>query len=66
LPLLREIIDSLLKELKVVFKEYMHNVEASFKKRLQRLLISGIIMAILVVIVVSLIGSVSFSYLSEH
>ena len=53
----REIIDALLKEIKAVLKEYVHETEAAIKKRLQRLLISGIIVSILLFVVISLIGS---------
>ena len=53
----REIIDALLKEIKAVLKEYVHETEAALKKRLQRLLLSGIIVSILLFVVISLIGS---------
>lgn len=54
---LREIIDGLLKEIKSVLRELVHETEAALKKRLKRLLISGIIISVLLVIVLSLIGS---------
>ena len=57
MSLLREIIDSLLKEIKSALRECVHETEAALKKRLQRLLISGIIVSVLLVIVISLIGS---------
>jgi len=57
LPLLREIIDEFLKEVKAVFREYVHETEVALKKRLQRLLISGLIVSVLFVLVISLIGS---------
>jgi len=57
LPLLREIIDELLKEVKAVLREYVHETEVSLKKRLRRLLNSGIIVAVLLALVISLIGS---------
>jgi di/tricarboxylate transporter len=57
MPLLREIIDSLLKELKAALKEYAHETETALKKRLQKLLVSGIILSILLALVISLIGS---------
>jgi len=57
LSFVREIIDALLKEIKAVLKEYVHETEAAIKKRLQRLLISGIIVSILLFVVISLIGS---------
>ena len=53
----REIIDALLKEIKSVLRERVHETEAALKKRLQRLLISGIIVSVLLIIVISLIGS---------
>ena len=53
----REIIDALLKEIKSALRERVHETEAALKKRLQRLLISGIIVSVLLVIVISLIGS---------
>ena len=53
----REIIDALLKEIKSALRECVHETEAALKKRLQRLLISGIIVSVLLVIVISLIGS---------
>ncbi len=54
---IREIIDTLFKEIKAVLSEYIHETEATLKKRLQRLLISGIIVSVLLAIVISLIGS---------
>ena len=53
----REIIDALLKEIKSALRERVHETEAALKKHLQRLLISGIIVSVLLVIVISLIGS---------
>ena len=53
----REIIDVLLKEIKAVLREYVHETEAALKKRLQRLLVSGVIVSVLLAIVISLIGS---------
>jgi hypothetical protein len=57
LPFIREIIDALFKEIKAVFKGYIHEMETALKKRLQRLLISGIIASVLLVVVISLFGS---------
>jgi len=57
LSFVREIIDALLKEIKSALRERVHETEAALKKRLQRLLISGIIVSVLLVIVISLIGS---------
>jgi di/tricarboxylate transporter len=57
MPLLREIISALLKELKTALREYVQETETALKKRLQKLLISGIIMSILLALIISLIGS---------
>jgi hypothetical protein len=57
MPLLREIIDGLLKEIKAVLKEYMHETEAAVKKRLKKILITGIIGSILMALIIALIGS---------
>jgi di/tricarboxylate transporter len=57
LTFVREIIDGLLKEIKSVLREYVHETEAALKKRLQRLLISGIIVSVLLAVIISLIGS---------
>jgi di/tricarboxylate transporter len=59
LPTVREIIDAILTEIKTALRENMHEMEVSLKKRLQRLLISGIIVSILSALVISLIGSAS-------
>ena len=47
----------MLKEIKSILREYVHEMEAALKKRLQRLLISGIIASVLLALVISLIGS---------
>jgi di/tricarboxylate transporter len=57
LSTIREIIDALLKETKSVLRAYVHEMEAALKKRLQRLLIMGIIVSILLALVISLFGS---------
>ena len=57
MSLLREIIDSLLKEIKSVLRERLHETEVLLKKRLRRLLISGIIVIVFLAMVISLIGS---------
>jgi len=54
---LKEIIYSLLNEIKAILKEYLRETETALKKRLQRLLIAGIIVAVLVALVILLIGS---------
>jgi di/tricarboxylate transporter len=57
LPTIKEIIDALLKEIKDIIREYVHETETALKKRLQRLLISGIIVCVLLALAISLIGS---------
>ena len=57
MPFIREIIDALFKEIKAVLREYVHEMEAALKKRLQRLLVSGIIVSVLLALVISLFGS---------
>ena len=57
MPLLREIIDALLNEIKAILREYMQETENALKKRLQRLLIMGIVVSVLLALVISLIGS---------
>jgi di/tricarboxylate transporter len=57
LPFLREIIDALLKEIKAALRDYVHETEAALKRRLQRILFTGIVVSVLLALVVSLIGS---------
>jgi hypothetical protein len=59
LSFVREIIDALLNEIKAVLRAYLHETEAALKKRLQRLLITGIIVSVLLALVIALIGSAS-------
>ena len=54
---IRDIIDALFKELKSVLREYVHETTTALKKRLQKLLITGIIISILLALVISLLGS---------
>ena len=54
---IREIIDSLLKEIKSILKEHLRETTNALKKRLQKLLITGIIAGILFVVLIALIGS---------
>jgi di/tricarboxylate transporter len=54
---IREIIDSLLKEIKAAIKAYVRETENALKKRLQKLLISGIIFSVLLILIISLLGS---------
>jgi hypothetical protein len=57
LSFVREIIDALLKEIKGVLREYLHEAGAAFKKRLLRLLFSAIIVCVLLALIISLLGS---------
>ena len=59
MTLVREIIDALLNEIKAVLREYVHETEAALKKRLKRILITGIIGSVLLALVISLLGSAS-------
>jgi len=54
---LREIIYSLLNEVKAILKEYLRETETALKKRLQRLLVAGLIVSVLGTLVILLIGS---------
>jgi hypothetical protein len=55
--LIRDIIDSLVKEIKCVLKEYAHQTEVAVKKRLKNILITGIIYCVLLALVIFLFGS---------
>ena len=57
MPTIKEIIESFLNEIKTIIKEYVHEQEAVFKKRLKNLLITSIIIIILVSLVILSIGS---------
>ncbi len=57
MPSLKEIIYALLNEIKVILKEYVHETEIALKKRLQKLLITGIIVSVLVALVILSVGS---------
>jgi len=57
LPSIKEIIYALLNEIKVILKEYVHETEIALKKRLQKLLITGIIVSVLVALVILSVGS---------
>ena len=54
---LRELIGTILNEIKAILKEYVNEAEAAFKKRLKRLLIISIIGSVLLALGISLIGS---------
>jgi di/tricarboxylate transporter len=57
LSFVKEIIGALLKEIKAILREYVHETEAALKKRLQRLLIIGIVTSVMLALAISLIGS---------
>jgi di/tricarboxylate transporter len=59
LSIVRKITDALLNEIKAILREYVEETETAVKKRLQRLLIMGIIIGVLAALVVSLLGSAS-------
>jgi amino acid transporter len=54
---LKEIIYALLNEAKAILKEYVHETESALKKRIQKLLIAGIVVSVLLALVISFIGS---------
>ena len=56
---LREIIGSILNEIKAILKEYLNEAEAALKKRLKRLLVLGIVGSVLMSLGILLIGSAS-------
>ena len=53
----KEIIYALLNEIKAVLREYVHETEIALKKRLQKLLVTGIIVSVLVALVILSVGS---------
>ena len=57
MPFVREILDALFKEIKAILKDYVHETEAALKKRLQRILLTGIVVSVLLALVISLVGS---------
>ena len=59
MSLVRKIIHALLEETKAILRAYLHETETAIKKRLQRLLITGIIVSILLALVILLLGSAS-------
>ena len=54
---LGEIIKLLFNEIRTILREYVHETETALKKRLKRLLITGIIVSVLLTLVISLFGS---------
>jgi len=57
LPSVKEIIYAVLNEIKSILKEYVRETETSLKKRLQKLLITGISVSVLVALVILSVGS---------
>jgi hypothetical protein len=55
----KEIIYALLNEVKAILREYVHETETALKKRLKKLLVTTIIGIVLLVLVISFIGSAS-------
>ena len=55
----REIIKAFLNEVKAILREYVDETETALKKRLKKLLITGITISILLALVISFIGSAS-------
>ena len=53
----REIIEALFNEIKVILRGYVHETEAALKKRLKKLLITSIIISILLALTISFLGS---------
>ena len=56
---LRELMGTILKEIKAVLKEYMNEAETAVKKRLRKLILLGIVSSVLLALGISLIGSAS-------
>jgi len=56
---LREIIEILFNEIKAVLREYVYETEVVLKKRIKKLLITGIIISILLALTISFLGSAS-------
>ena len=51
---IREIIDTLFKEIKCILKDYVHETEIAVKKRLKKFLIMGIVYFALLALTISL------------
>ena len=56
---IKEIIRALLDEVKTILKDYVHETENVFKKRLKKLLITSLITSILISLAISFFGSAS-------
>jgi hypothetical protein len=59
LPTIKEIIKALFDEIKTFLKEYLNETETAFKKRLKKLIITGIIVSVFTALAISFIGSAS-------
>ena len=59
----RNIVNSLLNEIKAILREYANETEVAIKKRLRRIIIYGVITGILSSLVISLVGSASLFFL---
>jgi hypothetical protein len=53
----RKISDAILHEIRAFLREYMRETEIAVKRRLQKLLIMGVIVSVLTALVISLLGS---------
>jgi uncharacterized MnhB-related membrane protein len=63
LSFVRNIVDSLLDEVKAILRGYAKDTEVAVKKRLRRMIIYGVITGILSSLVISLVGSASLFFL---
>lgn len=52
-----KITDAIVKEIKTILREYVHETEAALKKRLRKALSIGIVISILLALVITLLGS---------
>jgi di/tricarboxylate transporter len=59
LSLVNRISEALTDEVRRVIRRYMHETEVDFKKRLRKILITGIVISVLSTLVISLMGSAS-------
>ena len=59
MSLVDKVADAILNEIKAILRESVHDAEAALKKRLRRILITGIVISILSTLVISLLGSAS-------
>jgi hypothetical protein len=57
LSFVRKITDSLLNEIKAILREFADEAEVAIKKRLRKILITGIILGVLASLVISLLGA---------